>query len=111
VHQVVGLELVVRRDRPAERLVERRRLLPLMREVVWHRRAVCVIRRVQLGAVVRGLLSEAAHDRARLVALDAPEQLVDGAEQRVDRPVVGALDRVGQREEAAVEQMGRVGEQ
>ena len=105
VHQVVGLERVVRGDRPAERLVERRGLLPLVREVVRHRRAVRVVRRVELGAVVGGLLPEAAHDRARLVALDAPQELVDRAQQGVDRPAVAVRDRIGQREERAVEQV------
>ena len=37
--------------------------------------------------------------------------VVDRAQQRVDRPAVGALDRVGQGEEAAVEQSGGVGQQ
>jgi hypothetical protein len=111
VHQVVRLERVVHRHGPAERLVQRVRLGPLVLEVVGHRRTVGVVRGIELGAIGGRLLSEAADDRARLVALDAPEQLVDGPEQRVDGTSVGALDRVRQREEPAVEEMGRVGEQ
>ena len=111
VHQVVGLERVVGGHGPAERLVERGRALPLVRERVRHVRAVRVVRRVELGAVRGRFLTEAAHDRARLVAVDAPQQLVDGAEQRVDRPALAVGDAVGQREERAVQQVRRVGEQ
>ena len=67
--------------------------------------------RVGLHAVVGGLLAEAHDDGARLVLLDAPERHVHRADQRVDRPALRALDRVGQREEAAVEQSGGVAQQ
>ena len=111
VHEVVGLEVVVAHDRPAERLVERRRALPLVGQRVGHRRAMGVVGRIEVGPVGGRLLSEAAHDGARLVALDAPQELVDRAEQRIDGPAVGAGDGVREREEPAIEQMGRVGEQ
>ena len=95
--QVVGLEVVGVGDRPAERLVERGRQLPLVGQVVRHRRAVGVVRRVAPRCGRRRLGPEAHHHGARLVALDAPQRRVDRAQQRVDGPPVGARDRVGQR--------------
>jgi len=111
VHEVVGLEPVVVEHGPAERLPERPRLRPLDREAVGHRRAVGVVGGVGLGAVGGGLGAEAVHDRARLVLLDHLEHRVGRAQQRVDGPAVGPRDRVGEREERSVEQVGGVGDE
>ena len=110
-HQVVGLQRLVAEHRPAQRLVQRRRALPLPRQVVGHLGPRGVVVRVGVGAIGRRLLAEAHDDGARLVLLDAPQGHVHRADERVDRPAFGALDRVGQREEAAVEQSGGVTQQ
>jgi hypothetical protein len=52
---------------------------------------------------MRGLLAETDDDSARRVILDDSEDQVRGAQQRVDRLAVGALDRARQREERAEE--------
>jgi hypothetical protein len=64
---------------------------------------LCVVGLVQLLAVMRGLLAETDDDSARRVILDDSEDQVRGAQQRVDRLAVGALDRARQREERAEE--------
>ena len=87
------------------------RLRPLDREALGHRRAVGVVGGVGLGAVVGGLGAEAVHDRARLVLLDHLEHRVGRAEQRVDGLAVRPRDRVGEREERSVEQVGGVGDE
>jgi hypothetical protein len=70
-----------------------------------------VVGRERLDAVLARLGAEAEHDGARVVLLHAPQDLVDGAEQRVDRVAVVVGDRVGQREERAVEQRRGVADQ
>ena len=110
--QVVGLELLVGLERPAEGAEERGHVLPLVRQRVGHRRAVGVVGRVELDAVVRRLGAEAQDDGARRLALDDLEDEVGRAEQRVDGPPAGVGDGLGQREERAVQQRGAVdGEQ
>jgi hypothetical protein len=52
---------------------------------------------------VRCLLSEADDDRARRLVLDHAQDQVRGAQQRVDRAAVRALDRRGQGKEGAEE--------
>ena len=110
-HHVVRLVLGGVDDVPAQRPVQVGGLLPLVGQVVGHLGPVGVVGRVGLRPVLRGLGAEAHDHRAGLEALDAPQGLVDRTEQRVDRPVVGARDRVGQPEERPVEQVGSVGDE
>jgi hypothetical protein len=71
-----------------------------------------VVRRIELDAVVGGLLAEAQDDGARRVLLDGLQDEVGDAEQRVDGRALVVGDRLGQRVEGAVEQRGGVdGEQ
>ena len=98
----------VRRHAPAERLVEARGALPLPLERVGHRRPVGVVGGIGLHAVLARLGAEAPDNRARVVLLHAPQDLVDRAEQRVDGMAVVVGDRVRQREEGAIEHGGAV---
>ena len=71
-----------------------------------------VVGGVEVDPVGGGVGSEAEGDRARIVFFDLLEDQVRRAEQGVDRLSVGALDRVGQGVEGAVEHRGQVdGEQ
>ena len=107
-HQVVGLERVVCRDRPAERLEQRWSPVPLGAQLGRHRVAVGVVGRIERHAVVGLLGAEAADDGARGAPLHEDEDRVDGAEQRADRCAVSSLDRARQAEVRAVEQPRRV---
>ena len=111
VQEVVRLEILVVRHGPAERAVEVRRPLPLRLQLVGDGRTVGVVVRVRLDAVLGGLGPEAEHHGARRVLLDAPQGLVGRAEQRVDRHPVVVGDRVGQRVEGAVQEVGSVGDE
>jgi len=111
VQQVVGLEILGAGHDPPERLVELGRLAPLPLEGVGHRRAVGVVGGERLHAVLARLGAEAEDDGPRVVLLHAPQDLVDRAEQRVDRVAVVVGDRVGQSEEGAVEQRRGVADQ
>ena len=62
-------------------------------------------------SVVRRLRGSGVQDVVVLDVVGAAPGEVGRAQQRVDRVAVGALDRVGQGEEAAVEQVRRVGDQ
>ncbi len=106
--QVVGLERLVIGDRPPERLEVVAGVGPLGLQPVGHLRAGGVVGRVELGPVGGGVGTEAEHDGARLAGLGLLEDQVRRAEQRVDRVAVGALDRVGERVERAVEHRGGV---
>jgi hypothetical protein len=110
--QVVGLERLVAQDGPVERLEEVLRVVPLRHELLGHVDAVGVVGRVELDAVVGGLLAEAQDHGPGRVLLDGLEHEVGDAEQRVDRRALVIGDGLGQRVEGAVEQRGRVdGEQ
>ena len=102
--QVIGLDRLDGGAAPPKRVEELNRMIELPLECVGHRRAGGVIRRVQLDAVGRRLRPEADDDRAWVAIADQPQQHVGAAEQRVDRPRVDPLDRVGQREERAVQE-------
>ena len=65
----------------------------------------------ELDAVVRRLLPEAHDHRPRPVRLDLAQDEVRDPQERVDRLTVGALDRVGEREEGAKEHRVAVDEQ
>ena len=106
--QVVGLEVVAHRHGPAERLEEVLRRRELRRERVGHLGALRVVAVEQLHAVVGGVGAEAEHHGARLVLLHLAQDQVRGAEQRVHRLPVRALDRVGQRVEGAEQHRGGV---
>jgi hypothetical protein len=64
-HHVVRLEIRAGCVRPAEAGEQRRRLLPLRRELRRHRVAVGVVGRVQPHAIVRLLSAHARHDAVR----------------------------------------------
>ncbi len=103
--QVVGLQLGVVRAGPAHGLVQRRRALPLPRQVARHRRAVGVVGGVEIGAVGRGVRAHAADGGAGALLLGRRQDRVDRAQQRVHRLALGAVDLVRQREERPVEQV------
>ena len=80
----------------------------LGRQRVGHLGPLRVVAVEQLDAVVGGVGAEAEHHRARGVLLDLAQDEVGGAEQRVDRQAVLALDRVRQRVEGAEQHRGGV---
>ena len=85
VHEIVCLEVIGVVDEKAERREELRDEVPLLRELVGHRRALRVVRRVGRGAIRRRLGTEAQDHRAWLHGVDDGEQRGRGAEERVVR--------------------------
>jgi hypothetical protein len=70
-----------------------------MRKVRVQFGALCVVRLVELLAVVRRLLAEADDNRPRRVVLDHAQDQVGRPEKRVHGAAVGTLDRLREREE------------
>ena len=108
LEQVVGFQRVMADGAPAERREQRRGLLPLPDELVRDGWTVGVIAGIQLHPVGSRVRTEAEDDRTGVVVGHDLQHHVDRAQQGIDGslPLVG--DRLGKREEGAVEHRRRI---